>query len=340
MERERRRAARARVGHHTRELTMRWKRCADFGTHTLRTAQNGLHWSVSRMAFAPPRNERNATPSRIHRVLTWEDSLANLPIRPFYLPYQEHFHRLRQPVSMHGIQAPSVLEWPSRNGGVCRNMWFCSSWPAPLAIGTTHRPVSAALARGSSPRGTTRWLALLTPKVGSSSLMHFAHTLSGFIQNDSEVQTAYTWQHKAVLATSSCSNASYTNIIEEMVETAASGAVRPGILLSGCGHAATFDLGAENARRRDAFDDHTFAFALVRDPISRFISALNPHGRYVSLCEPCMLNIDLRNRYMCRHNKEKCALPFPCLCSCCVTVLQTPNHPSNTSPLSILAFVM
>ena len=152
-------------------------------------------------------------------------------------------------------QVTTILDWPSRQGGFCSNMWYCTHWPAPSAIGTTHRTATAVVARP----GTTQWLGLLVPKAGSSTLVDFIH------QHGAKLN-ATTYQSKSVMR--DCTNTSYLDVIGQMV-AGASGAIATASC--GCGHAATFDL-LPNRRS-------TFTFAMVRDPVSRFISAFNPHGK-------------------------------------------------------------
>ena len=72
---------------------------------------------------------------------------------------------------------------------------------------------------------------------------------------------------------SACATQSYVGIVEE-IERAANGANTSELpYMTGCGHAGTFDLNAS---------EPAFEFAVVRDPISRFISALSPHSSDIS----------------------------------------------------------
>jgi len=61
----------------------------------------------------------------------------------------------------------------------------------------------------------------------------------------------------------------YAKIVEHAQATIA-GAASTSLPSTSCGHATTFDLTS---------GDPTFAVAFVKDPVSRFISAINPHGK-------------------------------------------------------------
>ena len=328
-------AAQELLRNSSHELTTRWKQCADYFVPSSwsESLRDGLQWDPKRIALVPPTTSSTQPRRGIRRKLTWEDTInVSRCCTAIYLPYQNHPHKVHAPVSLFGIHAPSVLDWPSRQGGVCRNMWYCTSWPAPLAIRTTHRPASAVLARvkpdpkqpagrGPSRPPAAAWLGLLTPKVGTSSLIQFASALGGV--RGSRV-AALSWQSAEVLGSAGCANASYSAVVHQMAAAAAAAAVAAGkgekagrdeeghgasadtsTLLTGCGHASTFDLGFDlgdrvGSSRRwrggsrrgepapapgggtatvpDPEPPPPFAFAMVRDPVSRFISALNPHG--------------------------------------------------------------
>lgn len=133
--------------------------------------------------------------------------------------------------------------------------WFCQHFQLPLAINSTHRAAPAFIKR----TGNTSWLGLMIPKCGTTTLERFAleHNLT-------------TWMSPHVL--DACKSMSYATIVTQASAIAVGDTMsfpHPATLPStSCGHAATFDLSPR---------EPTFAVAFVRDPVERFISALNPH---------------------------------------------------------------
>ena len=146
-------AAQELLRNSSHELTTRWKQCADYFVPSSwsESLRDGLQWDPKRIALVPPTTSSTQPRRGIRRKLTWEDTInVSRCCTAIYLPYQNHPHKVHAPVSLFGIHAPSVLDWPSRQGGVCRNMWYCTSWPAPLAIGQrTGLPLPCL--RASSP---------------------------------------------------------------------------------------------------------------------------------------------------------------------------------------------
>lgn len=134
----------------------------------------------------------------------------------------------------------------------------CKYWFAPLHIRTKHRPATGFIA----DRGPDRFFALNIPKSGSSSMAEWLHGQGAAL-------VAYSHLHKSILGW--CRNTSYDEWVAR-VAVRASGNPRHAAIdgqMTGCGHAASFDL--------EEFIGHTVGFAVVREPVARFVSALDTH---------------------------------------------------------------
>ena len=156
---------------------------------------------------------------------------------------------------------PSILHYDDRRNSVCKDAaWACSHWPAPMAIATTHRPGPVVVWQV----GSEKYVGLLVPKSGSTTLVQTA-------RESERLLNASFYLSRTII--DACATQSYVGIVED-IERAANGANTSELpYMTGCGHAGTFDLNAS---------EPAFEFAVVRDPISRFISALSPHSSDIS----------------------------------------------------------
>ena len=193
--------------------------------------------------------------------MTWEDGLP--PPVPLPVPLPKMMEN--QPLSYHGLSAPSILDWTYRDGNACTKEWFCTSYPMPLSVNSTHRAAPAFVGHAAAVGGTS-WLGLLTPKVATTTLGLFTTQHNITTRDSQHVRDA-------------CGNLSYRSIVQEAVDVAAYGPQRtqqgprasPALAASttACGLASTFDLEPNVPQ---------FSVAFVRDPVDRFISALDAHG--------------------------------------------------------------
>ena len=224
----------------------------------------------------PP--DGNAAYQTLQRPVTWEDT-----IRPdeccdlFFVPrprnaanatykFGEPFHgslfmRANGYSRLTSKTVPSILHYDDRRHSVCKDPdWACSHWPAPLAIGTTHRPGPIVVWQV----GGKKYVGLAVPKSGSTTLVRTA-------RESEQLLNASFYLSRAIIE--ACAHQSYLGIVED-IERAANGSSTSDLpFMTGCGHAGTFDLNAS---------EPAFAFAVVRDPITRFISALSPHSSDMS----------------------------------------------------------
>ena len=236
---------RTKIRSHARATTDHWHRCASepmFEQPSSPTFSGlcGLQCNTT------------VEPRRLRRTLTWEDGL------PGPLPLPAPLPSFRRPLVKNGKAAPSIVDWYGRGGRACRLEWFCDSFALPIAVNSTHRAAPAFVAR-SRMEDKPSWLGLMIPKCATT-------TINKFVQR----YNLTSWESRDVL--DACSNMSYDSIVQQAVDAAAGGAAESGrhpCPSTACGHAATFDLGP---------DERRFAVAFVRDPVERFISALDPHG--------------------------------------------------------------
>ena len=140
-----------------------------------------------------------------------------------------------------------------REAGAC--IGKCHYLPLPLSIGTKQRPARGFFAR---PADGVAFFALGIEKCASSTwwefFRRFALQLNASTPNELPVYRAW-------------ANRSHLDLVGEVEKRAGGEPVsRP----CGSGQAATFDLDDPAAR--------TFKFATVRDPLERFISAVQPHS--------------------------------------------------------------
>lgn len=208
------------------------------------------------VAFVPPGPRAGAAtlseafPARraIRRHLTWEDSLPRSELQPmslFFSPTRNQpWHHLHLGAWAAGRN--------NRNGGLCK-AWACVHWFAPLAVGTVQRPAAGFVVDA----GIARYFVADIPKAAST-------TLSSWFAREGSGLSMLNYLHPTVVA--SCANTSYLDSALRMSQLAAgeprTGADGP---LVGCGHASSFELG------------QSVNLAVVRDPVRRFISALDPH---------------------------------------------------------------
>ena len=234
---------RASLRAHAKSTTQRWHGCQPLFTRPAQ-AVGGL---CGVYGWPDAACEATEAPSRIRRALTWEDTL------PRMLPGPVAILNKRRPLSRYGTKRPSILEWEKRRGRTCEMEWFCRHFQLPLAINSTHRAAPGFVARVD---GGTSWLGLMIPKCATSTLAAFTWR-----------RNLTTWMSWHVIE--ACANLSYAAIVDQASAAAAGRAATTSAPFTSCGHASTFDISPPAS---------AFAVAFVRDPVSRFLSALSAHG--------------------------------------------------------------
>ena len=245
---------RATLVAHAEPTTSRWHQCKPFFPKPA-VAVSGLcsldGWPSEVCSAA------HASASALTRKMTWEDGLPS----PSPLPASVAHLLPRAPLSYHGISRPSILEWDKRIGNACNREWFCQHWQLPLALNTTHRAAPAFVMRG---RAGPSWLGLMIPKCGTTTLDHFV-----------QAYNLTSWTSPRVLQ--ACATLSYRTIVQLAHDAALEQRATIDTISTSCGHAATFDLPPSQP---------SFSVAFVRDPIRRFISAIEAHSQTTESISP------------------------------------------------------
>ena len=234
----------------TRDPLLAWRsrECQEFYAESApRAAPPGLRFDASSGLFLPPRRGRS-TP--IKRMRTREDTLDVAHCRL----------RAADAGALH-VPIPKRVN---------------AAFGVPIARGTVQRPGKAFVVEGSR-----RFIALAIEKSGLSSLGAWFANLAGegVVVRDWHLCSGEALYFRRKLREvvsrlqqcAACANATGFEVAREIESLAAEGAAGP---LSrrprgaACGYASTFDAAAADG----------FNFALVRDPVARFVSALSNHG--------------------------------------------------------------
>ena len=234
----------------TRDPLLAWRsrECQEFYAESApRAAPPGLRFDASSGLFLPPRRGRS-TP--IKRMRTREDTL-------------DVAHCRLRAADVGALHVPI----PKRVN---------AAFGVPIARGTVQRPGKAFVVEGSR-----RFIALAIEKSGLSSLGAWFANLAGegVVVRDWHLCSGEALYFRRKLREvvsrlqqcAACANASGFEVAREIESLAAGGAAGP---LSrrprgaACGYASTFDAAVAGG----------FNFALVRDPVARFLSALSNHG--------------------------------------------------------------
>lgn len=225
----------------------------------------GLRFDRHRGIFIPSVASEAHTPLTMPtRRWTWEDTLnvSRFKLRPHSdaAVFNWSSHRLQ------AIRVPSDLEKLTeiRSSHRCRRQWHCDAMGLPPAIGTVQRPVKAFVVR--IPAERKMYFALPIEKAGLSSFDEFFRRVALRLNvNSWVIQTRR----------AHCRNRTNLQLIEEVEALARWPPYNAEALDRACGLASSFALqGLEGVRKRTTF-------AVVREPVARFISGFNDHGTSV-----------------------------------------------------------
>ena len=198
---------------------------------------------------------------RVLRRLTWEDTLTELS--------------LDEDDARYGLHA-------QRGTWYCRRRRACDALGLPLAIRTLQRPSKGFVLQ----RHDHAYFGVVIEKAGLTTLN------SLFTGSRMRRLGVRGWKSPEILFSPRCRNTTNGHLIDEAARVAlrasesdarerlggagARDRPLPPSQLTACGHASSFDLDARIP---------TLSFAVVRDPLSRFISAHNEVGdRGLSAC--------------------------------------------------------
>ena len=221
--------------------THRWDTCSWKPGVELPIVAPGLVYSRTHNVYLSPWSvDSPQTGHGRKRSLTWEDTI-NVTSRN---------------TSFSAGAPDEVLDF-RRGRGACAHV--CHYLPIPLSIGTAQRPVRGFMVRLG--QAGLRYFAVGIEKCASSTLSAF------FSEFWAALNATSPWSKETM---AHCTNMSYSAIAAEVANaTSPESTVTNSTEPSGCGHAASFDL------RRST---PTFSFAVVREPVGRFITALDPHA--------------------------------------------------------------
>jgi hypothetical protein len=241
--------------------------------HRLSSAQglnaaDGLAFDAVHGVYVAPTSGQQRP---VLRRLTWEDSL-NISLLRTRGP--KPIKTLIPGGSIRHATAPGDLEklGEPRHSHRCRRKWSCDAIGLPAAVGTRQRPAKGFLAK----RGARTFFALAIEKCGLTSLDTSLRRGGSVLSWSSVVRepvcrnTTGRALIEAVAALASSNGASTST--PEVVAAAAASNASAHAAYTACGYASTFALA-----------ESTFRLALVRNPIERFVSAVNDHGATVGV---------------------------------------------------------